>query len=272
MSNQESRTKGYTQASNLPAKNWTLLVDSKINPLILGISVVGFSLLDWGLSLLPPSRLVNLESRLATAQQIIAANDGTGTIVTHNGNQFNIDGGTLSGANRFHSLEQLGLNSGQIANFIANPQTNNILARVIGGDPSVINGLIQVTGGNSNLYLMNPAGVIFGTDASLNISGDFTTTTATGIGFDGDNWFNAYGDNNYQNLTGTPRQFAFDWTQPGSIINAGELAVKTGKDLNLIAGTVINTGQLSALHFGLQLRHIRQRLQLRAMTPIFLSL
>jgi len=246
MSNQESRTKGYTKASNLLAKNWTLLVDSKINPLILGISVVGFSLLDWGLSLLPPSRLVNLESRIATAQQITAANDGTGTIVTQNGNQFDINGGTHSGLNQFHSFEQFGLDAGQIANFISHPQTNNILARVIGGAPSVINGLIQVTGGNSNLYLMNPAGVIFGTNASLNVPGDFTTTTATGISFDGDNWFNAYGDNNYQNLTGTPSQFAFDWTQPGSIINAGELAVKTGKDLNLIAGTVINTGQLNA--------------------------
>ncbi|NEP09589.1 MAG: filamentous hemagglutinin N-terminal domain-containing protein [Symploca sp. SIO2C1] len=203
-------------------------------------------MLDLGVSLLPPSGLLNQESRLATAQPIIPAADGTGTIITPNGDEFNIHGGTPSGINLFHSLEQFGLNSGQIANFLANPQIKNILTRVVGGDSSVINGLIQVTGGNSNLYLMNPAGMIFGTDASLNVPGSFTATTATGIGFGGDNWFNAFGDNDYHNLIGAPNSFAFDLAQPGSIINAGELAVAAGKDLSLTAGSVIHTGQLSA--------------------------
>ncbi|NER52832.1 MAG: filamentous hemagglutinin N-terminal domain-containing protein [Symploca sp. SIO1A3] len=47
---------------------------------------------------------------LAQAQPITPAADGTGTIVTPNGNRFDIHGGTLSGdgANLFHSLEQFG--------------------------------------------------------------------------------------------------------------------------------------------------------------------
>ncbi|NER49059.1 MAG: filamentous hemagglutinin N-terminal domain-containing protein, partial [Symploca sp. SIO1A3] len=213
---------------------------------VLCISVTGFSLLELGLSLLPPSGLLSLEYNLANAQTITPAADGTGTIVAPNGNQFDIDGGITSGHNQFHSLEQFGLNYGQIANFLANPQIHNILTRIVGGNPSVIDGLIQVTGGNSNLYLMNPAGVIFGSNASLNVPGSFTATTATGIGFGGDNWFNAFGDNEYQNLIGTPSSFAFDLAQPGSIINAGDLAVDAGQDLSLIAGSVISTGQLSA--------------------------
>ncbi len=64
----------------------------------------------------------------------------------------------------------------------------NILARVTGGDASLINGLIQVSGGNSNLFLMNPAGIVFGANASLNVPAAFTATTATGIGIDS-NWF-----------------------------------------------------------------------------------
>jgi large exoprotein involved in heme utilization and adhesion len=56
----------------------------------------------------------------AQAQPIEAA-DGTGTLVNANDNQFDITGGTQSGANLFHSFQQFGLNDGQIANFISNP-------------------------------------------------------------------------------------------------------------------------------------------------------
>jgi filamentous hemagglutinin family protein len=182
------------------------------------------------------------------AQPITPANDGTGTVVTPNGNRFDIQEGSLSpdGANLFHSFQQFGLDSAQIANFLSLPSIRNILGRVVGGNPSLINGLIQVTGGNSNLFLMNPAGIIFGKDASLNVPASFTATTATGIGFGGNNWFNAFGNNNYQALIGTPSQFAFDIPQPGAIVNFSNLAVQEGQNLTLLGGSAINTGQLKA--------------------------
>jgi hypothetical protein len=92
---------------------------------------------------------------------------------------------------------------------------------------------------------MNPAGIVFGASASLNVPASFTATTADGIGF-GNNWFNATGVNNYSALVGTPSTFAFTKNQPGSIINAGNLAVSQGQNLTLLGGTVVNTGQLSA--------------------------
>ncbi|MFP4101484.1 MAG: CHAT domain-containing protein [Coleofasciculus sp.] len=182
------------------------------------------------------------------SQPITPATDGTGTQITPDGNRFDIQGGSVSadGANLFHSFQQFGLDSGQIANFLANPQTRNILGRVIGGDPSMINGLIQVTGSNANLFLLNPAGIIFGADAQLNVPADFTATTATTIGFGNNNWFNALGNNDYQSLVGVPNQFAFDVFQPGSIVNAGNLTVAEGQNLTLLGGIVINTGQLTA--------------------------
>ena len=152
----------------------------------------------------------------------------------------------MSGANLFHSFQQFGLNSGEIANFMSNPQIQNILGRVVGGNPSVINGLIQVTGGgNANLFLMNPAGIIFGQNASLNVPASFTATTANGIGFAG-GWFKAVGTNDYQNLVSHPNRFAFTMSQPGSIVNTGNLAVGEGKNLTLLGGTLINTGSVSA--------------------------
>ncbi|MEP0881336.1 CHAT domain-containing protein [Trichocoleus sp. ST-U3] len=182
-----------------------------------------------------------------SAQSIIPAPNDTNTLVNQNGNQIDISGGTLSsnGSNLFHSFTQFGLNQNEIGNFLSNPSIQNILGRVNGGNASVINGLIQVTGGNSNLFLMNPAGIIFGAGASLNVPASFTATTANGIGF-GSNWFSATGANDYNALVGTPNGFAFAMSQPGAIANAGNLAVNAGQNLTLLGGTVVSTGQLSA--------------------------
>ncbi|WP_445172698.1 CHAT domain-containing protein [Microcoleus sp.] len=194
------------------------------------------------------------QSQIAAAGPIIPvipASDGTGTSVipapgTGSPTRYDITGGTPSrdGANVFHSFTRFGLNSGETANFISNPTIKNILGRVVGGDASLINGLIQVSGGNSNLLLMNPAGIIFGTNARLDVSGSFLVTTASGIGFD-NGWFSGTGANDYPALVGAPNTFAFG-AQPGSIVNAGNLAVGTGQNLTLLGGTVISTGQLSA--------------------------
>ncbi|MGC1394219.1 MAG: filamentous hemagglutinin N-terminal domain-containing protein, partial [Coleofasciculaceae cyanobacterium] len=181
------------------------------------------------------------------AQSITPAADGS-TIVIQDGSRFNILGNTLSkdGTNLFHSFEQFNLESGNTANFQVSPQIQNILGRITGGNPSLINGLIQVTGGNSNLFLINPAGIIFGQSASLNLPASFTATTATSIGFGNNNWFNAVGNNNYSNLNGTPSTFVFNLSQPGSIINAGNLAVFPGQSITLLGGNLINSGTITA--------------------------
>lgn len=181
------------------------------------------------------------------AQTIIPAEDGTGTIITRDGQRITIDGGSLSqdGKNLFHSFQEFGLSPQQIANFLANPQLQNILSRVTGGNPSVIRGLIEVSGGNPNLYLMNPAGIIFGENARLNVPADFTATTATGIGFE-NGWFNAIGDNNYEQLVGTPNQFIFNTDNPSAIINSADLSVSEGNTLSLSGGSIANTGTLTA--------------------------
>ena len=139
---------------------------------------------------LSTSFLINAQQNSAVAQITATPNDA-GTVVNQNGNELKIEGGTEAGNNLFHSFDKFGVNKEQTANFISKPEIKNILGRVTGSDASVINGIIQVTGGNSNLYLMNPAGIIFGADASLNLPAAFTATTANGIGF-GDKWFKAF--------------------------------------------------------------------------------
>lgn len=96
---------------------------------------------------------------------------------------YDITGGTRpgGGTNLFHSFGAFNVGSNSIANFFNETSlpTNNILARVTGGSPSNIFGALQTTGfGNANLFLINPAGVVFGPTASLNVGGSLTVTTA----------------------------------------------------------------------------------------------
>lgn len=183
----------------------------------------------------------------ALTQSIIPANDGTGTIVTQDGAGYSIHGGQLSsdGRNLFQSFEAFGLNGGEIANFLSNPSIENILGRVTGGNASVINGLIQVTGGSSNMFLLNPAGIVFGSTASLNVPASFMATTANGLSF-GQQWFSSVGSNDYAALIGDPDAAAFTSSQSGAIVNAANLAVGSAQTLTLLGGTVISPGQLSA--------------------------
>ncbi|TVQ57399.1 MAG: filamentous hemagglutinin N-terminal domain-containing protein, partial [Spirulina sp. DLM2.Bin59] len=181
----------------------------------------------------------------AHGQSIIPATDGTGTAVLQTGDHYQIEGGTAVSGNLFHSFQQFGLTAAEVATFLADPTTQNIFARVIGGDPSQINGLLTVLGGSPNFYLMNPAGIVFGADARLDVPGNFFATTATAMEFAHGTLF-AYENNQYSDLVGNPLGFHFSSTDSGAVINSGNLAVKPGQQLGLTGRTVLNTGTLTA--------------------------
>ncbi|MEO1399856.1 MAG: filamentous hemagglutinin N-terminal domain-containing protein [Cyanobacteria bacterium J06635_1] len=182
---------------------------------------------------------------LLLAQAITPAD--AGTVVTPIGDQVDITGGHLSGdgANLFHSFEQFGLSTDQTANFIATPQIQNVLGRVVGGDASVIDGLLRLSNSDANLFLINPAGILFGANARLNLPGSFTATTADRVGFE-DAWLDAFEQTDYSQLVGEPTQFSFGSLEPGSLVNTGNLAVGDNQSLTLLGGNVVNTGTLAA--------------------------
>ena len=101
--------------------------------------------------------------------------------------------GLREGTNLFHSFLIFNVNTGESAEFSTNSATNNIFARVTGGESSLIDGTISikdVKGSKANLWLMNPAGWFIGKGASINIQGAFHLTTADAIGFvDGKTYF-----------------------------------------------------------------------------------
>ncbi|NEQ42218.1 MAG: CHAT domain-containing protein [Leptolyngbya sp. SIOISBB] len=181
------------------------------------------------------------------AQAVIPNGDGTGTVVTPDGNQLDITGGQLSGdgANLFHSFQEFGLTAEQVANFIASPEIQNILSGVNGGNPSVINGLLRVSGSSANLYLINPAGIVFGPTGAIDLTGSFTATTANQVGF-GDAWLDVQNPTAYETLVGPPNGFAFTGDSSGAVLNLGDLAVDAGESITLLGGEVINLGTITA--------------------------
>jgi filamentous hemagglutinin family protein len=166
-----------------------------------------------------------------------------GTEVQKNGQQFDITGGTRAGNNLFQSLQKFGLEAGEVANFQTPADVTNLLTRVTGGAASIINGRLQITGSNANFYLLNPAGVLFGPNASLNLPAALTVTTGNGIRL-GNGWFDL-SNRDLEKLTGTPDAFAFSGDN-GAIVNAANLSLKTGQSLTLLGGTILNTGSLSS--------------------------
>ncbi|MEO1623022.1 MAG: filamentous hemagglutinin N-terminal domain-containing protein, partial [Cyanobacteria bacterium J06632_3] len=179
--------------------------------------------------------------------QVIGADDSINTTVDVVGDRIDITGGQVSseGDNLFHSFEQFDVEVEQTANFITPTDLQNVIGKITSDQASVIDGALQVSGSEANLYLMNPSGILMGPNAELNLSGGFTATTATDLGFE-DGEFSIEDTSHTNALTGEVKTFHFSHSQPGAVVNLGDLAVEEGNAINLVGGTVVNAGSLSA--------------------------
>ena len=94
--------------------------------------------------------------------------------------------GKLSGSNLFHSFQTFNLASGESATFTTStPGIANVISRVTGGNASLIYGnlSLQAVSGTPNFYFINPAGVLFGAGASIDVPGAFHVSTADSLRF-----------------------------------------------------------------------------------------
>ena len=167
--------------------------------------------------------------------------------------QYDITGGTRPGGglNLFHSFGEFGIPTNNIANFLNETAlpTNNILGRVTGGNISNIFGTIQTTGfGNANLFLMNPAGFLFGPNATVNVGGMVAFTSADYLKLTDNARFNAIPNPAADALlTALPvASFGFLGSNPGAItVQGSRFKVADGQSISLVGGNVtIQSGTL----------------------------
>lgn len=158
------------------------------------------------------------------------------------------DLGTEAGANLFHSFSEFDLNKEQTATFITSPQTDNIIARVTDHDASVIDGQIT-TSNNTNLYLTNPNGIIFGPNTQLDVAGSFHASTASHIYLGDRGVFPSHLTEPSVLSSAPPSAFGFLSSQAGDIRLVGShLTVGEAQTLSLTAANIhlSNTALLQA--------------------------
>ncbi|MGK7900264.1 MAG: filamentous hemagglutinin N-terminal domain-containing protein [Hormoscilla sp.] len=158
-----------------------------------------------------------------------------------------IDGGAVRGSNLFHSFGEFNVDVGRSVYFANPPAIQNILTRVTGGNQSNIMGTLGILG-DANLFLINPAGIVFGRSARLDISGSFFATTGDGIKLGENGLFSATDLDPSKLLHVQPEALFHNAlaNHMARLNNRGNLAVGTGSTLVLHGGEVRNSGSLTA--------------------------
>jgi filamentous hemagglutinin family protein len=161
--------------------------------------------------------------------------------------------GQQVGGNLFQSFGIFGLSQGESAKFSGPSSVTNIIGRVTGGQSSTIDGTIASSIQGANLYLINPSGIVFGPNATVNVSGAFHASTADYLRMTDGAKFQATNPGGSTLSAAPPAAFGFLDATPGQITVNGSittpgLAVAAGQTLDLVGGpvTIQNNAQLAA--------------------------
>ena len=197
----------------------------------------------------------NAMLRASYANAQVTSDGTTNTTINSDSNgNFTIEQGDRAGSNLFHSFNDFSVPTDGSAFFNNATDISNIFSRVTGGNISNIDGLIG-NNGSANLFLINPAGILFGENARLDLGGSFYGSTADSVLFE-DGEFSATDLENPPLLTVNAPIGLNLRDNPGDIINRSTangvgLQVETGESISLIGGNINLEGGLITAPGGL---------------------
>ena len=149
------------------------------------------------------------------------------------------DMGLTAEGNLFHSFAQFDIAFDESVTFTGVNSIENILARVTGDNPSIIDGTISSTIPDVNIFLMNPMGILFGLGAQLDLSGSFVATTGDYIKVGDNGRFDVADPDNSLFTSGLPSTFGFSRSEPEtlSFLNSN-LLLHENMTVSLIGGNI----------------------------------
>jgi filamentous hemagglutinin family protein len=147
--------------------------------------------------------------------------------------------GSTRGANLFHSFQTFSIDTGESATFTGPGSIDNVISRVTGGEVSSIDGLLRSEVGTADFYFINPAGVMFGPNAQVDVPAAFHVSTADELRFQDGAVFSASAPDSSALSVASPESFGFLSPQPASLtVNGSQLEFAPASRVTMVANDV----------------------------------
>jgi len=148
--------------------------------------------------------------------------------------------GTIAGRNLFHSFSTFNVNRGFVVEFTdagAGVSLQNVISRVTGDSATRIDGVLRSTIDGADFFFVNPQGVTFGADGSVDVPASFFISTAESIEFINGQEFRV-GDRRPTLSIVDPKEIGF--LRPGrqTVVVMGDVSAGPSSNFTIVANDV----------------------------------
>jgi len=152
--------------------------------------------------------------------------------------EINAEHGRIIGDSLYHSFIQFNIDANERATFTGPMHIKNIIIRVTGSEGSSIRGTIISDIPQANIYLLNPADIIFEENSRIDFTGAFYVSTADYLKTEDNTIFEVNSSEPILS-TNAPKTFGFLNDNPGKIETYTDCSIQTGKSISFIGGEIL---------------------------------